>query len=89
MWGHLKDKLEIKSISRVGGWVGRWVGGLSNVISDPTLALIRAQLGFRIQVQAECGKITITNRVLLDFTSGELALTDPLWVLNLDQLQPR
>ena len=32
------------------------VGGRSNVILDPTLALIRAQLGFRIHVQAECGK---------------------------------
>ena len=30
--------------------------GQSNVILDPTLALIRAQLGLRIQVQAECGK---------------------------------
>ena len=36
-----------------GGWV---VGGRSSkVILDPTLALIRAQLGFRIQVRAECG----------------------------------
>ena len=54
-WRHritLKDKLElIKSISRVGGGVG----GRSNVILDPTLAFIRAQLGFRIQVWAECG----------------------------------
>ena len=41
----------------VGGWVGGgWVVGWSNVILDPTLALIRAQLGFRIQVGAECGK---------------------------------
>ena len=30
-------------------------GRLSNVILDPTLALIRAQLGFRIQVRAKCG----------------------------------
>ena len=30
--------------------------GWSNLILDPTLALIRAQLGFRIQVGAECGK---------------------------------
>ena len=37
--------------SRVGGWVV----GRSNLILDPTLALIRAQLGFRIQVGAECG----------------------------------
>ena len=48
--------------SRVGGWVGGWVVGgwvvgRSNLILDPTLALIRAQLGFRIQVGAECGKI--------------------------------
>ena len=46
--------------SRVGGWVGEWVVGgwgvgRSNLILDPTLALIRAQLGFRIQVGAECG----------------------------------
>ena len=34
---------------------GGWVVGWSNVILDPTLALIRAQLGFRIQVGAECG----------------------------------
>ena len=40
--------------SQVGGG---WVVGWSNVILDPTLALIRAQLGFRIQVGAECGKI--------------------------------
>ena len=42
-----------ESIQELGGW---WVGG-SNVILDPTLALIRAQLGFRIQVRAECGNI--------------------------------
>ena len=30
--------------------------GWSNLILEPTLALIRAQLGFRIQVRAECGK---------------------------------
>ena len=29
--------------------------GWSNLILDPTLALIRSQLGFRIQVRAECG----------------------------------
>ena len=29
---------------------------MPNVILDPTLALIRAQFGFRIQVRAECGK---------------------------------
>ena len=29
--------------------------GWSNLILEPTLALIRAQLGFRIQVRAECG----------------------------------
>ena len=41
----------------VGGWwVGGWVVGCSNVILDPTLALIRAELGFGIQVEAECGK---------------------------------
>ena len=30
---------------------------LSKGILDPTLALIRAQLGFRIQVRAECGNM--------------------------------
>ena len=35
---------------------GGWVVGWSNLILDPTLALIRAQLGFRIQVGAKCGK---------------------------------
>ena len=35
-------------------------GRLSNVILDPTLALIRAQLGFRIQVRAECGNKILT-----------------------------
>ena len=35
------------------GWVG-W----SNQILEPTLALIRAQLGFRIKVRAECGNIS-------------------------------
>jgi len=39
----------IKSISLVGGQ--------ANVILDPTLAVIRAQLEFRIQVWAECGNI--------------------------------
>ena len=46
-----------------GGWVGgcgAYVsGGWSNLILDPTLALIRAQLGFRIQVGAECGNKVI------------------------------
>ena len=32
------------------------VVGWSNLILYPTLALIRAQLGFKIQVQAKCGK---------------------------------
>ena len=36
-------------------WVGGWVVSWSNLILDPTLALIRAQLGFRIQVEVECG----------------------------------
>ena len=55
-WHHtaLKDKLElIRSISQVGGWVWGRVDGWSNVIIDPTLAFIRAQIGFRIQVWAE------------------------------------
>ena len=49
----------LEKVEEPGVWVGRlfsqcvrWVGGrLSNVILDPTLA----QLGFRIQVRAECG----------------------------------
>ena len=28
---------------------------ITSMIIEPTLALIRAQLGFRIQVRAECG----------------------------------
>ena len=36
--------------SRVGGG---WVVGWSNMILYPTLALIRAQLGFRIEVEAD------------------------------------
>ena len=43
----------------MGGWVGGWVVGWANVILDPTLALIRSQLGFRIQVGAECGNKVI------------------------------
>ena len=47
----------------MGGWVDCaahvLVGRLSNVILDPTLGLIRAQLGFRMQVRAECGNIYI------------------------------
>ena len=49
--------------SRVGGWVVAEpmsrVVGWSNLILDPTLALIRAQLVFRIQVGAECGNKVI------------------------------
>ena len=42
-----------------------WVVGWSNVILDPTLALIRALLGFRIQIRAECGnKAKITQAEL-------------------------
>ena len=46
-----------------GGWVVaepmcRMVGW-SNLILYPTQALIRAQLGFRIQVGAECGNKVI------------------------------
>ena len=39
----------------MGGWLRSLCVGWSNLILDPTLALIRAQLGFRIQVGAECG----------------------------------
>ena len=35
--------------------------GWSNVILDPTLALIRAQLGFRIQVRAECANVIMDS----------------------------
>ena len=49
--------------SRVGGWVVAEpmsrVVGWSNLILDPTLALIRDQLEFRIQVGAECGNKVI------------------------------
>ena len=38
-----------------------WVDGWSNVILDPTQALIRAQLGFRIQVRAECGNAVVVK----------------------------
>ena len=48
-WGH-RTKFRKRRINPGAGWV---VGG-SNVILDPTLALIRAQLG---------GKITIHARV--------------------------
>ena len=40
---------------REGGFVVAEPMCWSNLILDPTLALIRAQLGFRIQVGAECG----------------------------------
>ena len=42
-------------------------GRSSNVILDPTLALIRAQLRFRIQVRAECG-----NKFALKCPSGKI-----------------
>ena len=45
----------------MGGWVG-W----SNLILQPTLALIRAQLGFRIQVRAEFGNIGMERTVRKD-----------------------
>ena len=40
--------------------------GWSNLILDPTLALIRAQLGFRIQVPAECGNIDFHYKMFLE-----------------------
>ena len=40
----------------VSGWEGWWSVGRLVVILDPTVAIIGAQLGFRIQVGAECGK---------------------------------
>ena len=55
-----------------GGWVGgcgAYVsGGWSNLILDPTLALIRAQLGFRIQVGAECGNTLFYHKELLAYS---------------------
>ena len=48
-WGHRTTSIE--QIQEPGGWVGG-----TNLILEPTLALIRTQLGFRIQVQVECGK---------------------------------
>ena len=57
----------------MGGWVvGGWVVGWSNVILDPTLALIRAQLGFRIQVGAKCGYIYI--KLMSTFKHGKTFL---------------
>ena len=54
-WGHrttLKEQIQ-ESVGSLGGWLG-W----SNLILEPTPALIRAQLEFRIHVRAECGKNT-------------------------------
>ena len=42
----------------MGGPVAEPMCRSSNVILDPTLALIRAQLGFRIKVRAECGNMS-------------------------------
>ena len=47
----------------MGGRFVGWVVGWSNLILDPTLALIRAQLGFRIQVGAECGNKTYQTKL--------------------------
>ena len=46
------DRLTPKKIEEPGGWVGRSVG--QKRFYNP-LWLFRAQLGFRIQVRAECG----------------------------------
>ena len=46
--------------------------GRSNLILDPTLALIRAQLGFRIQDGAECGNININISVRNGTLSSKL-----------------
>ena len=50
----------LEHVEEPGGWVDGLVAKpmcrLSNEILDPTLALIRAQHGFRIQVRAECGR---------------------------------
>ena len=57
IWSNVQTKVgtphqigDARLRSRVGG-------RLSNKILNPTLALIRAQLGFRIQVRADCGNI--------------------------------
>ena len=50
-WGH-RTTLKVQ-IQEPDGWVG-WFVKFDFI---PTLALIRAQLGFRIQVLAECGNL--------------------------------
>ena len=53
----------------MGGWVGGWVG--QKRFYNP-LWLFRAQLGFRIQVRAECGnKNTKSNSPRLFFGIDE------------------
>ena len=54
----------------MGGWVVAW----SNVILDPTLALIRAQLGFRIQVGVECGNNPIIIIANVKFLQEHLSV---------------
>ena len=56
-WGHRTTLKE--QIQEPGGRLGWWVGRLVKRILEPTLALIRAQLGFRKQVLAECCKIAV------------------------------
>ena len=56
------------------------MGGWSNLILLPTLAFIRAQLGFRIQVQAECGNDPdyADKELFLDLKTSEiLQFLDP------------
>ena len=44
------------------------------MIIEPTLALIRAQLGFRIQVRAECGK-NVQDRIIWPLGKREIHKT--------------
>ena len=55
IWSNIQTKVGTPHQIGAARLRSRVGGRLSNVILDPTLALIRAQLGFRIQVRAECG----------------------------------
>ena len=65
--------------SRLGGLVVAQPMWWSNLILDPTLALIRAQLGFRIQVVAECGNNLrlISSQLKLPWDTKKLSLLLP------------
>ena len=65
IWSNVQTRLGTPHRTMFLNMLRSWVDGpvaepmcrLSNVILDPTLALIRTQHGFRIQVRAECGNI--------------------------------